>query len=225
MISKKFKELNYELFDENDYEIYFTDECITLVKILSEDAWKSISKYTKKQPVMAWDNSSTENNDNDIFMASTDDGQVTILNFKDKIYTQSGEIISLYQWLKIYYQLLPYLMTTGEKHNILALTIHSEYPIVEKCYEDILEENELFYESDRLMRCPIARQAVFTLDGMLVRYFLDDLTLNERALSLACEPMAIIFFSNATPEERLSVIQKIHLSYAILMTLIWKNLP
>lgn len=55
-------------------------------------------------------------------MASTDDGQVTILNFKDKIYTQSGEFISFYQWLKIYYKLLPYLMTTGEKHNILALT-------------------------------------------------------------------------------------------------------
>jgi hypothetical protein len=75
------------------------------------------------------------------------------------------------------------------------------------------------------MRCPIARQAVLTPDGMLVRYLLDDLTLNERALSLACEPMAIIFFPDATLEERLSVIQKIHLSYAILMTLIWKNLP
>jgi hypothetical protein len=38
MIKAKFKELNYDLFNENDYEIYFTDECITLVKILSESA-------------------------------------------------------------------------------------------------------------------------------------------------------------------------------------------
>jgi hypothetical protein len=208
MIKAKFKELNYDLFNESDYEIYFTDECITLVKILSESAWLSISKFTKNQPLVVWGKSSEGDNDNAIFMASTSDGQVTILNFKEKVYTQSNEFISFYQWLKNYYQLIEDLMPIGVKYNVLALTIHSELHIAEECYEDILEEDELLYESDGLMRCPHARQAALTLDGMLVRYLLDDLTLGERALALACDPMAIALFPDATTEERLSVIQK-----------------
>ena len=47
MITAKLKELNYDLLNANDYETYFIDECITLVRILSECAWKSISKHTK----------------------------------------------------------------------------------------------------------------------------------------------------------------------------------
>jgi hypothetical protein len=93
----------------------------------------------------------------------------TILNFKEKVYTQSDEFISFYQWLKNYYQLLQNLMPIGVKYNILALTIHSELPIADKCYEDILDEDELFYESDELMRCINARKAAITLDCMLVR--------------------------------------------------------
>jgi len=208
MIKAKHSELNYDLFHKNDYEIYFTDEYITLIKILSENAWKSISIHTKNQPVVVWDKSSEGDNDNAIFMASTSDGQVTILNFKEKVYTQSNEFISFYQWLKNHYQLLQDLLPIGIKYNILALTIHSECPIAEECYEDILEEDELLYESDGLMRCPHARQAALTLDGMLVRYLLDDLTLEERALALACDPMAIALFPDATSEERISVIQK-----------------
>jgi hypothetical protein len=165
MIVPKFNELNYDFFDEKDYEIYFIDECITLVKILSEAAWKSISKYTESQSIVTWDNNPLEDNDHAIFMASTTDGQVTILNFKDKSYTQSGKPISFYQWLKSYYQILPALISTGEKHNVLTLTIHSELPITEECYEDILEEDELFYESDRLMHCPLARQAALFPDA------------------------------------------------------------
>ena len=208
MIAAKFKELNYDLFNENDYETYFIDECIKLVKILSEDAWKSISRYTEFQPQLTWDKSLAEDKDQAIFMASTRDGQVAILNFKEKVYTQSNEFISFYKWLKNYYQLIEDLMPIGMKYNVLALTIHSQLPIAEECYEDILEEDELLYESDGLMRCPHARQAALTLDGMLVRYLLDDLTLDERALALSSDPMAIALFPDATSEERLSVIQK-----------------
>ncbi|MEH6595714.1 MAG: hypothetical protein V7736_09235 [Colwellia polaris] len=208
MISAKFKELNYDLLNKNDYEIYFTDECIKLVKINSEDAWKSISKYTKNQPELLWNQGTEEDNDDAIFMASASNGKVTILNFKEKVYTQSNEFISFFQWLKNYYQLLQDLMPIGVKYNILALTIHSQLPIAEECYEDILEEDEVLYESDRLMRCPIARQAALKLDGMLVRYLFDDLTLDERALAVDCDPMAIALFHDATSEERLSAIQK-----------------
>tara|TARA_R110002110_G_scaffold144096_4_gene333081 strand:+ start:2507 stop:3154 length:648 start_codon:yes stop_codon:yes gene_type:complete len=214
MITAKLKELNYDLLNANDYETYFIDECITLVRILSECAWKSISKHTKKQPVVVWNESSAEDNDHAVFMASTSDGQVAIFNFKDKVYTQSGKFISFYQWLKKHYQLLPYLMPIGTKYNILAMTIHSERPIADKCYEDILEEDELFYESDGLMRCAHARAAAIKLDGMLVRYLLDTITLDERALALACEPMAITLFLDATAEERLSAIEKIHSLFA-----------
>jgi len=208
MIKAKHSELNYDLFTENDYETYFIDECITLVRILSEEAWTSIYRHTKNQPLISWQKESSEDDDHAIFMATTYGGQVTILNFKDKVYTQSGEYVSFYQWLKNYFQLRHELMPIGEKYNVLALTIHSKHPIAEKCYEDILEEDELLYESDGLMRCTKARKAAIKLDGMLVRYLLDTITSDERALALSCEPMAITLFPDATSKERLSVIQK-----------------
>ena len=208
MISAKFKELNYDLFNENDYETYFIDECITLVRILSEKAWNSIYRHTKNQPLISWQKISSEDDEHAVFMATTYEGQVTILNFKDKVYTQSGEFISFYQWLKNYYQLLHELMPIGEKYNVLALTIHSKHPIADKCYEDILEEDELLYESDGLMRCNNARKAAIKLDGMLVHYLLDTITSEERVLALSCESMAITLFPDATSEERLSAIQK-----------------
>jgi len=208
MIRAKHRELKYDLFNENDYETYFIDECITLVRILSEEAWNSIYRHTKNQPLISWEKQSSKDDDHAIFMATSYGGQVTILNFKDKIYTQSGKFISLYEWLKNYYQLLQELMPIGEKYNVLALTLHSERPIAEECYEDILEEEDLLYESVGLSCCPNARKAIIALDAMLVRYLLETITPEERALALTYEPMVITFYPDATPEERLSAIQQ-----------------
>jgi hypothetical protein len=203
MINKKTISTQYY---PNDYQIVYADEYLSLIKVGSIPAFNFFSKNDD------WFEEVTNYNipvrsTYDIFIANTEEGDVFVFNFPNKHYLLNGKSYSLYQWLKLYPQLIDSLIDVGLKHHVLALEIHQEGLISDKAYEDAIEESVIFYESERLLTCPQARKAILTLAPHLIVHLLRNITEvateDEKLLVVQIDGETLCYFEEtATKQQR-----------------------